>query len=128
MTKPKWLEGDELRKHLNKCKEWLSSLHVQLVFLILVGAIISTCAYIFCRSAIILFVENQYTTESAREERERSYLEELTDFIKEEKISAEELSPVASWVENQSYVYLLIFDGDTLIFRSEEEACQLLVL
>ena len=90
------------------------------MLLILIGAIISTCAYIFCRSAIILFVENQYTTESAREERERSYLERLGNFIEEEGVSAEDLSPVESWANNQSYVYLLIFDEGRLVFRSDE--------
>lgn len=92
------------------------------MLLILVGAIISTCAYIFCRSAIILFVENQYTREEVREERERSYLEELGELVREEGVVSDDLSPVASWVENQSYVYLLIYDGDTLVFRSDEAA------
>ena len=122
MTKPKWLKPEELRKYLYKCKKWLSSLHVQLVLLILVGAIISTCAYIFCRSAIILFVENQYTAENAREERERSSLEELRELAREEGVTPDDLTPVTSWVENQSYVYLLIFDGDTLVYRSDEAA------
>ena len=127
MTKPSWLDQEKVelfkKKSIDffkKCKEQLTSLRVQLVILILVGAFLSTCTYILCRSIIILFVEQQYTSEVEHNEREQDYLLDLSDLIAEGNLTPHDLSPVSQWVEREAYIFLLIYRNDELLYRSSD--------
>ncbi len=93
---------------------------MQLVILILVGAFLSTCTYILCRSIIILFVEQQYTSEAEHSEREEDYLAELCDLFSRGNLDSTDLSPLSQWVEHEAYVFLLIYREDELIYRSDD--------
>ena len=95
-------------------------MRVILVVIILIGAILSTLTYVACRSVIILFVEQEYTSEEAHLSREEEYLQDLDRWIQAEGITPSELPPLREWVAREAYIYLLVYEEDRLVFRSDD--------
>ena len=95
-------------------------MRVRFALLILLGSALALASYLICLSATYFYVNNVYTSEGERIERELSYVEDLQDYITTKKITLDRVDEISEWVRENRFVYLLLYKDDEIIFRPDE--------
>ena len=110
----------KLRQIFVKLRDGVASMRVRFALLILLGSALALASYLICLSATYFYVNNVYTSEGERIERELSYVEDLQDYITKNKITLERVDEISEWVRENRFVYLLLYKDDEIIFRPDE--------
>ncbi len=102
-----------------KFNRFIHSLYVRFVIVILIGIASAAGIYNISRFIGNNYIEKYYVTAEQRTAREKNYIRDLQNYITSNKISSEETEKIASWAQNNRYVYLLIYKDNELFFSSD---------
>ena len=97
------------------------SLRIRFLILILIGSALAAGIYILMQSSVHLYVENVYESEEKRIERELRYVEDLQHFITQNGVTYDSVDAISRWMEDNRFVYLLIYKDDEIIFQPGED-------
>jgi signal transduction histidine kinase len=100
-------------------KDKFHSLYFRLIWVIVVGALIASGCYIIARFVSNYYINNYYTDENNKVEREERYIDDLREYVSEKKMTSSDTGELAKWAQNHRYVYLLIYKDDELFFTSD---------
>lgn len=108
-----WLLG--LR---DKIRSKISSLYLGLALSIIIGASVGVVIFFVLNLVTYSYIENVYVSEEARAERERKYVENLQNFVTDNRLSSEDTEKIAEWTRDDGYVYIEIYKDGKLYFTS----------
>lgn len=96
-----------------------ASLYIGLVFNILLGIAVGVTVYALMQLVSDSYIRLVYATENGRDEREAQQLEELREFIEANELEGQNVIKVAEWATEKRYLYLMLYDGDRLVYTSD---------
>jgi len=104
---------------ISRLRTRFSSLYVGLVLNILLGIIVGVTVYALMQLVSDSYIRLNYASEARREEREVQELSELQKFITDGKLEAQDVIKVAEWASEKRYLYLMLYEGDRLVYTSD---------
>ena len=96
-----------------------ASLYVGLVLNILLGIAVGVTVYALMQIVSDSYIRLNYASDDRREEREIQQIGELQEYIITNELEVEDLIEVAEWSNERRYLYLMLYDGDRLVFTSD---------
>ena len=63
-------------------------------------------------------INRWYMNEEAIEERQEKYEESLSRYVQENQVSIRDVSRISEWVQSKKNVYLILYDGDYVVYES----------
>ena len=112
------------RRIFIKLRDVVSSLRVRFALWILLGSALAVASYLICYNATYFYVNNVYTSEEERIERELAYVEDLQDFITARGITSDRVDEISDWARQNRFVYLLIYKDDEIIFQPDDDTTE----
>ncbi len=109
-----------IKRALLKVAKRLASLRFRFLVVFFFAALIGAGIYFTLHATAIAYIDTVYTSEENKKERERNYLKDLNDFIRENKVSLTDTSKISDWVRENKYVYLLISKEGEIFFTSDD--------
>ena len=85
---------------------------------IIIALAFASATVILFRGVFINWIENEYNSESTREERYQEYIADLQMFVDKNALSSEDTAQITRWVRNNRNIYLFIYKDDQLFFDS----------
>ena len=104
---------------ISRIKVKCSSLYVGLFLNIFLGILLGVTVYALTQLVSDSYIRLNYASEDRRDERESEQIAELRKFVKENELYREDVIKVAEWATDQSCFYLMLYDGDRLIYTSD---------
>ena len=103
---------------IKKLKFPKNSLKVGLFKTIIVGIVLAVLIYVLATSFSEYFRANVYTKPENRERREETLIEEFREYVADREIASSDTEDIERWVSQKTYIYLLLYKGDKLLFSS----------
>ena len=94
------------------------SLRYKQIFILIAGTLVSLGMYFLVQSIGNLLVDKKYLNENAETKRLTHYQDSLENYITNNRISVKDVGSISKWVKKQHYVYLVIYDGDEIVYES----------
>ncbi len=98
--------------------KFIFSLRYKQIFILIAGTLLSLGMYFLVQNIGNFLVEKNYLNQKATTDRLIYYQGSLKDYITRNHISIKDIGKISKWVKNQQYVYLLIYDGDEILYES----------
>lgn len=90
-----------------------------LISCILVSGLVSFgCGYLVIHFGLD-FIENAYDDQNMNKTFQVKYMEDLQRYVEDESITAASISDVKEWTDENTYVYLSIYQNNRVIFNSD---------
>ena len=96
-----------------------SSLYVGLFLNIFLGILLGVTVYALTQLVSDSYIRLNYASEDRRDQRESEQIAELREFVIKNELRREDVIKVAEWATDQSCFYLMLYDGDRLIYTSD---------
>ena len=64
------------------------------------------------------YINNKYLSDEKKTERYEIYKNELQEYVTNNNLTSDDTAAIADWAEQHKYLYLLIFNGEELLFES----------
>ncbi len=96
------------------------SLRHSLLALILLGTVAASAVFFTVRFIGNFAVGRYYVTEEKRDAREVHYMTDLQEYVRNNHLSADDLSQVSDWLSSRRFVYIVLFREDEVIFSGDE--------
>lgn len=109
-----------IKRAIKRILQRLSSLRFRFLVVFFFAMLIGIGAYVSLRTIAIAYIDTVYISEEHKEQREKAYLEDLRNFIKENDVSLNDTSKISEWVRENRYVYLLISKEGEIFFTSDD--------
>ncbi len=103
---------------IKKLKFPKNSLKVGLFRAIIVGIVLAVLTYVFMTALAEYFRTNVYTKPENRQRREEALIEEFREYVADREIASGDTGSIERWVSQKTYIYLLLYKGDKLLFSS----------
>ena len=94
------------------------SLRYKQLLVIIAGTLISFGMYLLVQSFGNFIISNNYLNESSENKRLTDYKTSFQDYISRNHVSIKNIKGISKWIKNQKYVYLIIYNGDDIIYES----------
>lgn len=90
----------------------------------LVGCVVISGAIAFLFGYIVInwglnYVDNIYDDQDSNRNLQIKYIKDLQNYISEEGITAETISQLKNWTDENAYVYLSVYQNNTVVFNSD---------
>ena len=95
-----------------------NSLKIGLLRAITLGIILAALVYVSVTIISEQYRINVYSTEANRESREERLMEEFQEYVTAREIASDDRESIRRWVEQKTYIYLLLYKGDEFFFSS----------
>lgn len=102
-----------------KARRALSSLRVRFLVVFALASAIAVALYFIMLLLGNYYIANVYTSEEERKAREKTYIEDLQEYVTSNKISSEQATEISEWARKNQYVYLLLYKNDELFYTSD---------
>ncbi len=86
---------------------------------IAIGVVAAALVYLFLRLFANYYINTEYLSAEAREERLTEHLSNLQSYATRNNISSEDTDKIAYWAKQNPYVYLMVYKNDVLFFSSD---------
>ena len=100
--------------------EEIGSLNVSLVLFLILGLLIATATYFTVDIVSGAVIEDVYLSEESKKERAELYAADLQAYVDEHGITADNIDALEGWAQDEDYVYLMVYNGDELLFDSSD--------
>ena len=110
----------KFKEQLGLLMEEIGSLNVSLVLFLILGLLLATATYFTVDIVSTTVIKDVYLSEEAKDERARLYAADLRAYVNEHGITADNIEAFEGWADDEDYVYLMIYNGDELLFDSSE--------
>lgn len=94
------------------------SIYFQLLRLLLAASFISAAVFLVMDMAAGIAIDKFYDTSDYENRRTRSYVEELQEYIEEEKLSSRDTGALDQWVREQKILALSVYKDQLQVFDS----------
>ena len=109
-----------IKRAFLKVAKRLSSLRFRFIVVFFFAVLIGVGVYFTLRAAAIAYIDTVYISDENKKEREKSYLADLKEFIKDNEVSLKDATKISDWVRDNKYVYLLISKEGEIFFTSDD--------
>ncbi len=89
------------------------------MLIIILGFLLAVGTYFVARFLSNRYIENYYTTEAAKTDREIAYLRDLQNYVTGNGISSDDTEKITDWANENKYVYFLIYKDNEIFFSSD---------
>ena len=103
-----------------KVKTFFSSLRFKFLAIFLIAVSAGIGLYFLTHELAYSYIEEVYVSEENKKAREKEYIEDLQDFIDENKVTTEDTSSLSEWVRNNKYVYVIIYKNEEFFYTSDD--------
>ena len=110
----------KLKEQIGLLMEEIGSLNVSLVLFLILGLLIATTTYFTVDIVSSAVIRDVYLSDEAKEERAELYADDLQSYVDENGITADNIDAFEGWADDEDYVYLMIYNGDELLFDSSD--------
>ena len=93
-------------------------LRYKLFLTLSLGLLISICLLLLIQSMGYGLIERKYMDEKSVEKRLQYYESSLENYVRTNGISSKDTARLSQWVKTQGNIYLILYDGDTIIYES----------
>ncbi len=100
-----------------KYKKMFSLRYKQLLVMI-AGTLVSFGMYLFVQSLGDLLITKNYLNESSQTKRISDYQNSFQRYVTRRKLTVEDIKEISKWIKAQNYVYVMIYDGDDIVYES----------
>lgn len=98
--------------------EEIGSLNVSLVFSLILGLILAVITYFTVDIISTVVIEDVYLSEEESKARAESYASDLQEYVTTNNITAQDGDAFEAWIEENKYVYLMVYDGKDILYDS----------
>ena len=109
-----------IKRLFQKTKELLCSLRIRFVIVFLIAVAIGIGVYFTAHYLSYGYINDVYTNEENKKEREMSFISDLQSFVTLNNISSENTAKLSEWARDNKYVYLLIYRDNELFYTSDD--------
>ncbi len=93
-------------------------LRYKLFFVIVLGLAVAVGFYFSIQSVGAKLIDYYYMADSAVSDRLTEYEQSFESFVIDNDISVTDVSNISKWVKDQKNIYLILYDGDEIIYES----------
>ncbi len=93
-------------------------MRVSMLIMTIFAIVVAVLSFFLCELVATGAIEKLYLSEQSRAERELSYARELQGYVNENKLSSDDVKELASWAQNNKYLYIMVHKDDQLLFES----------
>ena len=94
------------------------SLKLSMFYAMIVGILLASSTFAALQVVSSAYIDNNYLSSKAREEREKKYLDELQKYVSDRQLKSSDTGKLAEWVKGNRYLYVMIYKDDQLLFDS----------
>lgn len=106
---------------LEVARKKIGSLNVALLLTLTLGLAVGVATYISIDIVSRTVIENMYMSEEEQKERADEYAADLQDHVTNGGYTSKNTKAFTSWMADNKYVYLMVYNGDELLFGPETE-------
>ena len=103
-------------------------LRYKLFLTLTLGLLLSICLFFLIQSIGYRLIEKNYLDDESVAERLTYYENSLENYVRLNGISSKDTAMLSQWVKAESNIYLILYDGDEIIYESgwwDEESSKL---
>ncbi len=98
--------------------EDFSSIRLAMLVVLILGAAIAVLLFLSINLGVKEYITISYLSEEKVKERNDEHVKDLQEYVTENALTVNDAALIAKWAKQNKYVYVLIFNGDQLLFDS----------
>ncbi len=102
--------------------EDFSSIRLAMLVVLILGAAIAALLFLSINLGVKEYITINYLSEEKVKERNDKHVRDLQEYVTENNLTVNDAKLIAEWAKQNKYVYVLIFNGDQLLFDSGADA------
>ena len=93
---------------------------MRFLVIFVIAVVIGIGTYFVVHYVSYNYIDNVYLSEENKKAREKSYIDDLKDYVDANEISSENTAKLSEWARENRYVYLIIYKGNELFYTSDD--------
>lgn len=94
------------------------SLRYKQLIVIIAGTLVSIGMYLLVQSLGDFVITKKYLNEVSETKRLSEYQKSFQEYITKRNLTVEDVTEISKWIKVQKYVYVIIYDGNDIIYES----------
>lgn len=108
-----------IKKLISGIRAKWSSLYVGLFRNIFLGILLGITVYALVQLVSGSYIRFNYASPERRDQRESEQVASLRDYVIDNEVTRDDVVKVAEWASERRYLYLMLYDGNRLIYTSD---------